>query len=80
MTNSIPTDEHVGNLIKCIRTRRQTVAPVEVAHRATTICLIGDIAMRLRQTLKWDPAVERFVGNDAANRMLARAMREPWRI
>jgi predicted dehydrogenase len=76
-TPSVPI---TADFIECIRTRRKTVAPVEVAHRATTIGLIGDIAMRLRQTLKWDPQAERFVGNDAANRMLSRAMREPWSV
>jgi len=82
-----PNDAHqfpavpiTADFIECIHTRRETVAPVEVAHRATTICLIGDIAMRLRQTLKWDPEAERFVENDAANRMLMRAMREPWSV
>ena len=75
-----PAAPITADFIECIRARRETLAPVEVAHRSTTICLIGDIAMRLGQTLKWDPAAERFVGNESANRMLARAMREPWRI
>jgi hypothetical protein len=78
--HQFPAVPITADFIECIRSRRETVAPVEVAHRATTIGLIGDIAMRLRRTMCWDPAAERFVGNDAANRMLSRAMREPWSV
>jgi hypothetical protein len=28
--------------------------------------------------LTWDPAKEEFVGDEDANRLRARAMREPW--
>jgi hypothetical protein len=56
------------------------VAPAEVAHRSTTLCLISDIAMRLGRKLRWDPATETFPGDDEANRMLARSMRAPWTL
>jgi len=36
------------------------------------------ISMRLGRKLRWNPAEERFVDDDAANRMLSRAMRAPW--
>jgi predicted dehydrogenase len=71
---------HARNFIDCIRTRRPTAAPVEVGHRSNTICLISDIAMRLERKLHWDPASETFGGDAAANRMLSRAVREPWRM
>lgn len=82
-----PTDAHrftcldvKGDFLDCVRTRKQTVAPVETAHRSTTICLLSDIAMRLRRKLRWDPAKEEFVGDAEANRMLSRAAREPWNL
>ena len=74
------SDDHVGNFLECIRTRKDTAAPVEVAHRSTTICNIGAIAMRLGRKLRWDPEAERFAGDDEANRMLFRPYREPWRL
>jgi hypothetical protein len=49
-----------------------------VAHRSTTICNIGAIAMRLGRALRWDPVLERFEDDDEANRMLFRPYREPW--
>ena len=54
------------------------VAPVETAHRSITIGHLGNIAMKLGQDLEWDPKKETFVGNEAANNMLTRPMREPW--
>jgi hypothetical protein len=36
--------------------------------------------MRLGRKLKWDPDKERFIGDEQANRMLARTMRSPWRL
>ena len=71
---------HKGNWIQCIRSRRETVAPHENGHRSCSACLLGDIAMRIGRKLKWDPQRERFIGDDDANRMLARPMRAPWRF
>jgi predicted dehydrogenase len=73
------SDDHAQNFLDCVRTRRATVAPVEVAHRSTTIGLVSSIAVLLRRKLRWDSASETFPGDDEANRMLARALRSPWR-
>lgn len=71
---------HKGNLIDCIRTRAETVAPVEVGHRTCSVCLLSDIAIRLKRKLKWNPDIERFVGDPEADRMLSRPMRAPWHL
>lgn len=72
------SNNHKGNFFECIKSRAETVAPVEIAHRSCTICLLGDIAMRLGRKLKWYPERERFTNDDQANRMLSRPMRSPW--
>ncbi|MCU0915365.1 MAG: Gfo/Idh/MocA family oxidoreductase [Planctomycetes bacterium] len=71
---------HARNLLDCVRTRQDTICPIDVAVQADTLCQISDIAIRLEQKLRWDPAREQFVNNDAANRRLVRAMRSPWRL
>jgi predicted dehydrogenase len=68
------------NFIDCVRSRQQPICNVEVGHRSVTVCHIGNIAIRLGQRLHWNPETERFVDNDAANRMLSREMRAPWRL
>jgi len=72
------SDDHHRNFIDCIRTGREPVAPVEVGHRSATVCHLGNIAMKLRTKLKWDPVAERFLGNDEANQMLDRPERAYW--
>jgi predicted dehydrogenase len=71
------TDHH-GNWLECIRTRRQPIAPVEVAHRSCSACLLHHIAMKLPRRLRWDPDMERFAGDDEANAMLSRPQRAPY--
>ena len=38
------------------------------------------IAYTLQRSLKWDPVRETFLGDETANRLRSRAMREPWRL
>jgi predicted dehydrogenase len=70
-------EQHL-NWLECIRSRRQTVAPVEVAHRSCSACLISHIAMKLPRKLYWDPKKEKFIKDDQANKMLSREQREPY--
>lgn len=70
----------MGNFIDGIRTQRETAAPVEAAHRSSTIRAIGAICLPLGRKLRWDPRTERFLGDDEANRLLARAPRDPWKL
>ena len=71
---------HHGNFIDCVRTRQEPVAPVEAGRVATALGILPDIAMRLARTVTWDWKTNRFIGDDAANRMLAGAMRQPWNL
>ncbi len=88
LTSTIGPDEirlyksnnHKANWLECIKSRAETIAPVEIAHRSCTVCLLGEIAMRLGRKLKWDPDTEQFIGDEMANRMLWRPMRSPWRL
>jgi predicted dehydrogenase len=73
------TDHH-GNWLDCVRTRKQPIAPVEVAHRACSACLLHHIAMKTNRRLYWDPLKERFRNDDDANAMLSRAQRPPYTV
>ncbi len=71
---------HHRNFIDCMLSRGPTAAPAEAAQRAATICHMGGIATRLGQPLTFDPKAEKFPGNEAANALLARPMRDPWKL
>ncbi|MBN1998284.1 Gfo/Idh/MocA family oxidoreductase [candidate division KSB1 bacterium] len=70
-------EQHL-NWLNCIRSRKQPVAPVEVAHRSCSACLLFDIAMKVPGKLVWDPDREQFIGNTEANKRLSRTQRYPY--
>jgi len=72
------SNEQHGNWLDCIESRKQPISPVEIGHRACTVCLISHIAMKLPRTLQWNPKIERFVNDAEANKMLSRAQRYPY--
>ncbi|MFY0653292.1 MAG: Gfo/Idh/MocA family oxidoreductase [Cyclobacteriaceae bacterium] len=72
------SDEQHGDWLDCIKTRKQPISPVEIGHRACTVCLISHIAMKVDRKLEWDPAKERFKNDDEANSMLRRPQRYPY--
>ena len=71
---------HHRNFIECMRTRAQTVAPAEIAHRSISTGLLGEIAMITGRKIKWNPAREEIIGDPAASALLGRAYREPWTL
>ncbi|MBN2310289.1 MAG: Gfo/Idh/MocA family oxidoreductase [Candidatus Hydrogenedentes bacterium] len=71
---------HQGNFLECVRSRAQTITPIEVAHRAISIAHLGNITMQLERKVAWDPGRERFVNDSEADRKLSRAMRGAWHL
>jgi predicted dehydrogenase len=75
------SDDHFRNFIDGVLTRKECVAPCEVAHRSITICHLGNIAMRLnRNELRWDPKTERILGDSEASAMLDRPYRQGYEL
>ncbi len=76
--NLYRSEDHYGNWLDCIVSRKEPVCNVETGHRACTVCLISHIAMKIPGELRWNPRAERFIDNDAANAMLSRPQRYPY--
>ena len=74
------SNDHIGNFLECIKSRGETVAPVEIAHRSISIGLLGEIAMTTGQKIQWDPVKEEIIGNPVASRLLYRPYRKPWEL
>jgi len=72
--------DHKQNFLDCIKSRKEPIANAETGHRSASLCHLGNIAMLLGRKLKWDPQKEHFINDSAANSMLARSMRSPWRL
>jgi predicted dehydrogenase len=74
------SDNHQQNFVDCVRSRKETITPAEIAHRSISVGLLGEIAMLTGRKLRWDPEKEKFVGNEAANRYLMRQYRGLWHL
>jgi predicted dehydrogenase len=73
--------DHVRNFLDCIKSRADTVCPIDESVRSDSLCHLSDIAMRLNRKVRWDPKKERFLEDEEANlRLRNRAMRPPWRL
>lgn len=71
---------HMGNFFDCVQTRQQPISDVASQHRSVTTCHLGNIALRLGRSLRWDAQAERFVGDDEANTWLRRTQRRGYEI
>ena len=72
------SNDHMGNFLECVKSRKAPICDVEIGHRSATVCHLGSISVRLGRKLRWNPEDESFVGDDEANRWRSREMREPY--
>jgi hypothetical protein len=70
--------EHVANFIDCMRSRRKPNADVETGYLATALCHLGNIAHRLRRSVKFDAKTQRFPNDAEADAYLGRTWRPPF--
>ena len=74
------SSDHIREFIDCVRSREKPACDADIGHRSASVCHLGNIALRTRESLRWDPEAERFLNSDEANAMLGREMRSPWRL
>ncbi len=72
------SNDHMQNFVECVASRKPPICPAQTGHRSASQCHLGVIAIRLGRKLNWDPAAERFVGDEEANTYLERPMRKPY--
>ena len=72
------SNDHEGNWLECIRTRKPTICPAEVGHRTATICQLNGIAERIGRPLEWNPVEEKILNDPEAARWFDRPHRAPY--
>lgn len=72
-----PDEMQVRNLLSdkedfltSVKTGKRTLEPLETAHRTISMCQLGLIAVKTGTKLKWDPAEENFIDDNAASALL----------
>lgn len=71
---------HWRNFLDCVKSRKTTLTPCEVAHRSATPGHLGQIAMLLGRKIRFNPKTEEILDDPTATRMFGRPMRSPWHI
>jgi len=73
--------EHVRNFLDCVKSRQRPVSDIEIGHRATSTCHLGNIAYRTKARLVWDVGNQKLLqGGAEAQKLLAVEYRAPWRL
>jgi len=70
----------LGDFVYSVKNRVQAFRDIEDAHRACTVCHLGNIAYWLKRPLRWDPVNEEIIGDSEASKWLGRPMRGPWTL
>ena len=73
------TDDHWRDFIAAIRNRTKPICDIEIGHRSTAMALLGNVSLRSRQRVDWDPDSE-TTGNKEAQTYLQREYRPPWKL
>ena len=69
---------HMKDLLECSESRKRPRADIEQGCISTVACVLANISLQLGRSLVWDPDKGQVMGDDEANRLLARPYRSPW--
>ncbi|MEK7404238.1 MAG: Gfo/Idh/MocA family oxidoreductase [Acidobacteriota bacterium] len=71
---------HGQDFLNSVRSREETVNPIESAVRSDAISHLSNIAIRTGRGIRWDPIREVILDDAEAARMLERPLRAPWTL
>jgi predicted dehydrogenase len=70
---------HMAEFLDAVRSRTQPHCTPEEGHLSTTTVKLATIAYDTGATIRWDAAAEQILDQPAANRLLRREYRAPWK-
>ena len=70
---------HMLDFLAAIGTRSKPVADIEQGYISTATCIMANNALQLGRSIQWDAAKQEAVNDAAANRLLHRPYRAPWK-
>ena len=75
--------DHVRDFLDCVKTRQRPISDIEIGHRSTSTCLLGNVAFRSQERIAWDVENQALVHASStakAQRYLTRHYRAPWKL
>jgi predicted dehydrogenase len=76
MDGGLDSTAHHRNFLECIRDGRRPNADIEEGHLSAALCHLGNLAVRVGRSLRFDPATEKIIGDEEADRLVRRTYRE----
>jgi Oxidoreductase family, C-terminal alpha/beta domain len=73
-------EAHVRNFLDCVKSRQRPTSDIEIGHRSTTTCLLGNVALRSGHRIVWNAKTEKIEGDGAVSKYLSREYRRPWKL
>jgi len=73
-------ETHVRNFLDCVKSRRRPTSDIEIGHRSTSTCLLGNVALRSGRRILWNAETEKIEGDNPASKYLSREYRKPWKL
>jgi len=70
---------HWKNFLECIRTRQKPASEIETTVRSSTVCLMGNLALRHKTRLDWDEE-NWTVKQEEVRSALKEKYRSPWKL
>lgn len=70
---------HWANFIDCVRTRERPISDIEVCHKSTSTCHLGNISLRSKLRVDYDASRE-LIAQPEARRYFSREYRAPWKL
>ena len=78
---TLPDPEpQITTFTESVKTRKKFALNEMNGYHSCTVVNMGIIALQLGRTLHFDPATQRFIDDEAANRLINQPMRAPWSI
>jgi predicted dehydrogenase len=74
------SNDHYGNFLDCVKSRKPTITPVETAHHSAIPGHLGLISMITGRKIKWDAKKEVIIDDPEATKLMTRPYREPWKM
>src|SRR5262249_16002141 len=71
---------HVRNFLDCLKSREKPTCDIEIAHRSTNTCHLGNIAYKVGRKLEWDVDTETIKNDSEANALLKREPRKGYEL
>ncbi|MCI0365970.1 MAG: Gfo/Idh/MocA family oxidoreductase [Phycisphaerales bacterium] len=70
---------HWENFIACIKSREKPASDIEIGHKSTATAILGNVSLRSRLRVDWDPRAE-TTPQAPARKYLHREYRKPWKL